>query len=110
MERITVEIAESVVDYLNELIVRLFYGDYFSYEINAQHYVQNIYDFIEKKLPYIPSKHSPKSLDKYGSNYLFYKANNRTTWYIFFEKKDHRFLITHITNNHIQDISFLNTE
>ena len=110
MEKIEVEITESVIDYLNELITRLFYRDYFSYKIIAQSYVQNIYDFIEHKLPYLPSKHTPKRLDKYGSYYLFYKANNRTTWYIFFEKLDHRFLITHITNNHIQDISFLNTD
>jgi len=108
LEKINVDITTSVVEYLDELITVLFYDEYFSFEQNAQLYVEKIYDFMEYSLPSLPHKIVPKSLKKLGSFYIFYKANNRTTWYIFFEKHENRYLITHITNNHIGDINLLN--
>ena len=109
LEKIKVDISPSVVEYLNELITLLFYDEYFSFEQNAQLYVEKIYDFIEYSLLSFPHKITPNALKKFGSLYIFYKANNRTTWYIyFFEKHGNRYLITYITNNHIGDINLLN--
>ena len=42
---------------------------------------------MEYEIVNFPHKATPKPLKKFGSNYAFYKANNRTTWYIFFEKR-----------------------
>lgn len=39
----------------------------------------------------------------HGKKYLKYASNKRTTWYIFFDQKDDKFLINHILNNHSQD-------
>lgn len=84
-----------------------FLKDYFDFEDSAQLYVQHIYDFIELELHNFPHKKTPTSLKKFGSNYVFYKPNHRTTWYIFFEKSNNRYLITHITNNHVKELNDL---
>jgi hypothetical protein len=96
--------------FLNKLSDVLFEKNYFSYLQYSENYVEDLTDFIEQNISNYTHKTTPKKLIKFGTYYFFYKANNRTTWYIFFEKLDHRFLITHITNNHIQDIRFLNDD
>lgn len=83
-----------VIDYLNNLILVLAEKNYFSFEENAQLYVQNIYDFIEFEIQNFPHKTTPIKIKHLGQKYIFYKANQRTTWFIFFEQKDNRFLIT----------------
>ena len=76
-------------------------------------YIENAFDYVDKLTYYIenniasfPHKTTPSTLKKFGSKYLFYKANNRTTWYIFFENHQNRYLITFISNNH-EEISKL---
>jgi hypothetical protein len=108
LEKIEVIIADEVTEYFNNLIYTLFLKEYFSYEKSAEYYVQNIYNFIEFELYKNPFKKTPVPLQKFGSYYVFYRPNKRTTWYIFFEKSDNRVLITHITNSHLEDIRFLN--
>ena len=118
MEKVKIEIYPEVISFLNELIAQLFYKEYFGFEDSAQLYVQKIYDFIENDLinfPHkkIPKKYQkntkkiPKKLKNFGSYYAFYKPNNRTTWYIFFEKSGNRYLITHLTNNHVKELNDL---
>ena len=107
MEKVKIEILTEVVDFLNELVELLFYKEYFGFEDSAQFYVQKIYDFIENDLINFPHKLTPKNLKKFGSNYAFYRPNNRTTWYIFFEKSNNRYLITHLTNNHVKKLNDL---
>ncbi len=107
MEKVTIEILPEVIDYLNKLTQVLFDKEYFGFEETAQQYVQNIYDFMEYEIVNFPHKATPKPLKKFGSNYAFYKANNRTTWYIFFEKNANRYLITYLTNNHYKDLNDL---
>lgn len=107
MEKVKIEILPEVTDFLNELVEILFYKEYFGFEDTAQFYVQKIYDFIENDLINFPHKSTPKKLKKFGSNYAFYRPNDRTTWYIFFEKSNNRYLITHLTNNHVKDLNDL---
>ena len=108
MEKLEILISNEVIDYLNKLILTLFLKDYFSNVANAEFYVQNIYDFINFDLHKAISKKTPPILEKHGSFYVFYRPNKHTTWYIFFEKKDTRVLITHITNSHLEEVKFLN--
>jgi hypothetical protein len=107
LEKVKIEILPEVTDFLNELVEILFYKEYFGFEDTAQFYVQKIYDFIENDLINFPHKSTPKKLKKFGSNYAFYRPNDRTTWYIFFEKSNNRYLITHLTNNHVKDLNDL---
>jgi hypothetical protein len=96
-----------VLDYLDGLVYALFKEEYFSYSENAQLYVDKIVDFIILEINCFPHKKTPKKLQYLGSNYVFYKANARTTWYIFFEKQDAVFLITGILNNHCEEANEL---
>ena len=107
MEKVKIEILPEVIGYLNQLVATLFYKEYFGFEDSAQFYVQKIYDFIENDLINFALKTTPKKLKKFGSNYVFYKPNNRTTWYIFFEKSKNRILITYIINNHFKELNDL---
>ena len=107
MEKVKIELLPEVIIFLNELVELLFYKEYFGFEDAAQFYVQNIYDFIENDLINFPHKSTPKKLKHFGSNYVFYRPNNRTTWYIFFEKSNNRYLISHLTNNHVKELNDL---
>jgi len=106
LEKVVI-IQEDVIDFLENLIRVLFEKEYFGFEGSAQIYVSRMYDFIEFELINFPPKQTPNNLIRYGSNYVFYKANNRTTWYIFFEKKGNRYLVTYITNNHMAEANTL---
>lgn len=92
-----------VLDYLDGLVFTLFKEEYFSYSENAQFYVDKIVDFILLEINNFPHKSTPHKLQYLGSNYIFYKSNNRTTWYVFFEKRESVFLITGIINNHCEE-------
>jgi len=94
---------DKVLDYLDELVFILFKEEYFSYSENAQLYVDKIVDSIIVEINSFPHKNTPKKLQYLGSKYIFYKSNNRTTWYIFFEKRNHNYLITGIINNHCEE-------
>jgi hypothetical protein len=94
---------DQVLDYFDELVYTLFKDEYFSYSENAQLYVDKIVDFIILEINSFPHKTTPQNLKYLGSNYIFYKSNTRTTWYIFFEKQNAVFLITGIINNHCEE-------
>lgn len=107
MEEITVILQKNVTAFLEDLIILLYEKEYFGFESDAQEYVDNIYDFIEHNLPIFPCRNTPMNLLNLGSKYIFYKANQNTTWYIFFENQDNRYLVTFITNNYSEIIQFL---
>ncbi|WP_226064661.1 hypothetical protein [Kaistella polysaccharea] len=88
---------------INDLIDILIFKEYFSFEESAVHYAEKIYHFIDANIDSPLVKTSPEKFQKYGKKYLRYKANNQTSWYIFFDHKNHRFLVNHILNNHSQD-------
>jgi len=98
---------KEVLDYFDELVYVLFEKDYFSYIENAKRYVGEIIDFITVEIANFPHKNSPSNLNYLGKNYIFYKSNNRTTWFIFFEKQNDKYLITSIINNHCKEVNDL---
>lgn len=106
MEKV-VRLQKNVSDYLEQLVFELFLKDYFSFESSAQNYVQKIYDFIENQLVIFLYKITPDKLKTLGSKYCFYKPNNRTTWYIFFECSEDKFLVTFITYNYSPIVAYL---
>lgn len=105
MEKIV--FSQNVLNYFDDLISILFYEDYFSFEENAQLYVDNIVEFIYDSIENFPCKISPKKLKYLGSKYIFFKANSRTLWYIFFENKDEKYIITGILNSHSEEVKYL---
>ena len=90
-----------------ELIFILFHKKYFSYLSNAIDYVNKIYDFISIDIHTFPQRKTPQDLKYLGSQYIFYKSNKRTTWYVFFEKSGKDYLITGILNNHCEEANDL---
>jgi hypothetical protein len=89
-----------VIDYLDVLVRILYKKEYFGYIETAE-------ESVPEKIKWNMHKPTPKKLQYLGSNYVFYKANARTTWYILFEKQDAVFLITGILNNHCEEIKYL---
>lgn len=98
----------NVIDEFDDLIFILYSRDYFSSIQPAEAYIDKIIDFISDSIETFPSQKTPKKLQHFGSRYIFYKSNNRTTWFIFYENHDQRYLITKIINNHIRDSNYLN--
>ena len=107
MEKIKIVYLPKVENYLFDLVLVLFNKDYFSYIENAEEYKDKIIDFIEENIASFPSKKTPLELQNIGTNYIFYKSNSRTTWYVFFENKNSNYLITHIINNHCEEAKWL---
>ncbi|MBZ9731486.1 hypothetical protein LB467_17505 [Salegentibacter sp. JZCK2] len=95
------------LEYFDNLVFTLFSQNYFSFKGNAQNYVDRIVDFVITEIDNFPHKITPDSLRSLGSYYIFYKPNKRTTWYIFFEKKQHQYLVTSILNNYSKEITNL---
>lgn len=96
-----------VLDYLDDLVFILFKEEYFGFLQSSYDYVDKIIDFIESDIATFPSKKTPAALKNFGSKYIFYKSNQRTTWYVFFENKNNNFLITNIINSHCEETKWL---
>jgi hypothetical protein len=88
---------------LDDLVRVLYKKEYFGFIETAEEYVLKIYDAVPENIKLSPHKSTLKNLQHLGSNYIFYKSNNRTTWYVFFERKNQKYLITGIINNHCQE-------
>ena len=102
MEKVIVY-SKDIEGYLNNLIDILFYQDYFSYIENAEKYVENLKDEIEKYIDVKQHYKSPRNLEQFGKQFIIVSLNNKTSWYILFDRKDNRFLIQFITNNHVEE-------
>jgi hypothetical protein len=107
VEKVIILYKPEVEIYLNGLIFDLFHEKYFSYLENSILYKDKIIDFIESDIATFPSKKTPAALKTFGSKYIFYKSNQRTTWYVFFENKDNNYLITNIINSHYKETKWL---
>ncbi|MDQ1164281.1 hypothetical protein [Flavobacterium sp. SORGH_AS_0622] len=105
--KIEVIYTSSVIHYLDDLVVTMYKKEYFGFIQSAEEYVSHIYDAIPERIKKISHKKTPKSLQYLGLNYIFYKPNARTTWYVFFEKRDQSYLITAIINNNSLEVSEL---
>ena len=102
-----VQIQNNVLEYFDDLIYALFEDEYFGFVESSETYVNKIIDFIYENHQTFPSKETSYKLQSLGRNYMFYKINARTTWFIFFEKKGAIFLVTNIINNHCKDAKFI---
>jgi hypothetical protein len=107
LEKVNLYYKPEAEDYFNELVFILFKEDYFSYLENAIIYKDKILFFIENNILTFPSRKTPQKLQSFGSNYIFYKSNQRTTWYIFFEKSESNYLVTNIINSHSKEAKWL---
>jgi hypothetical protein len=105
LEKIIFE--NSVLEYFDNLFFALFEEEYFGFPESAQNYIDKIVSFVISSISSFPHKKTPKSLQYLGLNYIFYKPNTRTTWYVFFEKRDQSYLITAIINNNSLEVSEL---
>ncbi len=94
--------------YLRDLVYFLFQNEYFGFEEDAKNYVDRITFFIEESISTYPSKTSPEEFKIFGEKFMLYKANAQTTWYIFFDCDEDKFLIKFITNNHTDFIKDFN--
>lgn len=107
MEEVIVTYTKLVQNDFDDLIETLFVDDYFIYRENALKYVEDFVFYINNSIHQLPYRKTPKSLSRFGEFYIFYQSNARTTWYIFFSKKNSTYLIKHIMNNHSADGSFI---
>lgn len=108
MERYNIQIlpeAEEFLEYLPAILQESGYKDSYSYTVA---YVDEIINFIYE-IPNAIHHNIPSNLyyhfERYGMNlqYTFFKRKgSKTTWYIFFEKRDHNILVKHISNNWIE--------
>ncbi len=103
----TVIYTKYFIDYLDSLVYILYKKEYFGFIESADVYIDKIYEFIEQDIQNFPSRKTPEILKNFGSNYIFYKSNQRTTWYIFFEVLNNNFLITNIINSNSEEVKFL---
>ena len=96
--------SEHFTEYLNDLITILYLKGYFGFIESAKKYTADIIAFIEQNIHITPHRPAPQYFSKYksGMKYIAYRANKRTTWYIFFKQSENRFLIYYITNNHFE--------
>ncbi len=96
-----------VIDFLDDLVRILYKKEYFGFIDTAENYVLKIYDAIEKDVCITKHQETPAELSYLGSSYIFYKSNKRTTWYVFFERKENNYLITGILNNYCEEVKYL---
>ena len=108
MEKVIIY-SKEIEFYLNDLIDILFYKDYFSYIENAEKYVFYLKEEIENYIDVKNQFESPKKFQKYGKKYIIISLNNRTSWFVFFDNKENRYLVQYITNNHVEESKILNT-
>ena len=92
-----------VIDFLEQLTFELYEKGYFGFYDSACVYVDRMIDDISSNIHIKLSKKAPPLFDKNGRNmfYVSYQPNDQTTWYIFFNVNDERYLIRYITNNHV---------
>ncbi|MDR3286112.1 MAG: hypothetical protein LBT27_01545 [Prevotellaceae bacterium] len=103
MQNIEIQYLETVVEDLNRLVDILYERDYFGFKDSAKQYVDDMKSYIEQHIARAISHIAPSYFIKYGTNmrYFIYNSNKQTSWYIFFQKSDNKFLVRHITNNHV---------
>jgi hypothetical protein len=89
--------------YLNDLIDILYHKEYFSYSENAENYVFDLKEEIENRISTNVHYSSPTQFSNLAKNYIVVSVSKRTSWYVFFDKKDNRYLVTYITNKHVEE-------
>lgn len=90
-----------VIDYLENLTSILYQKGYFGFPEGAKTYISKLTHEIESSIHLKLKKPSPPRFSRFGTHYVIYRPNKRTTWYVFFNFKGNRYLIRYITNNHV---------
>jgi hypothetical protein len=98
----------SVLKYFNELIDVLFYENYFLYKESAINYVTKLISALENQIDNKKHYQTSPPISKYGDFLVHLNVSQHTTWYFVFNKKDHRYLITHVFNNYSKEAIKLN--
>jgi hypothetical protein len=95
--------SKKVESCLDELMLLLFEEEYFGFPNSAKSYVDRLISFIEQHIGIVTEKNAPDYFQRFGQNmkYITYRANKRTSWYIFYQKRNNIYIIRHITNNHV---------
>ena len=95
--------AKNVEFYLDELMLLLLEEGYFGFPDSAKSYVDRLIAYAEQHIGKIAGKNAPDYFQRFGQNmnYITYRANKRTSWYIFYQKRNNIYLIRYITNNHV---------
>ena len=88
---------------MDDLVRILYKKEYFGFIESAEDYVSKIDDSMDENIRLSPQKITPQKLKYLGVNYIFYKSNAKTTWFVFFEKEKNNYLITGILNNHCEE-------
>jgi len=107
VEKINIIYESNVENYLNDLVHILFEEEYFGFMDSSIIFKDKIIDFIEDNIVSFPSRKTPVSLQYLGSNYIFYKSTQRTSWYVFFDVSSNNYLITSILNNNSEEVKWL---
>lgn len=95
--------APEVEEDLFQLTKILVEKQYLSTAEYAVSYVRDFVQYIKEHIHTLPHKDVSSYFSRYGINaqYITYRRNHNTTWYIIFEERSDVYFITHITNNHV---------
>lgn len=99
--------SKEVLEYLDQLVYTLFEKENFGFMDSSIEYVLKILDEIENNIFSNQYKQSPQKLINKGKYYTSYSSTKHTTWYIIFEKRNDKILITYIFNNHCIESKYL---
>ncbi|MFT4092090.1 MAG: hypothetical protein QM640_00530 [Niabella sp.] len=108
MEAKEIIINNAVVAFLKKLTTTLYQKEYFGFLETTENYVNDLIDGMYAQLLNDKYHETPGELKHYGSYYLTVKGGKRTTWYVFFDKNENRYVIEFITNNHMPQSAYLN--
>ncbi|MBX3163800.1 MAG: hypothetical protein KF900_04920 [Bacteroidetes bacterium] len=109
MEEYEVTFTTEVEDYLFGLSFTLYADEYFGFIEQADRFVDYIAQTIKRDVHKL--KHYPVPKDvKYADYYIVVRLpkNKHTAYHAYFKKKDNRYLVTKISNNHEPEAKFLN--
>lgn len=99
----SVTITNEALSYLGDLAETLYTQRYFGFRDSAKKYTDNILEYALHVIPIASSKRAPERFKRFGWPlfYITYLPNKTTNWYIFYLKSGNRYLVTYITNNHV---------
>lgn len=94
------EVEEDLYELIEILIEKGYLGTY-AFAIS---YVEDLVSDIPRNIHTKLKKKAPAFFERYGKNmqYITYRRNANTTWYIFFSVvEENIYFIKYITNNHV---------
>lgn len=93
-------ITRSVHTKMDVLVDRLHSSKYFGNRKDAKSYVDALHSFMNS---IATQRHRPTINPKYGAWYCEFKPNRHTSWFVTFDKKEERYIVRNLINNHTKD-------